>query len=142
MWKQSGLWRCWLSGLLLLLSSGSLRANTPLTEAEVRAWAAGKDSETLTNALVTVSLEAEKLNLLLIEERRDWLEYKAEVTKSLDGVRDEIKTAREASVQSATSFEKALQTQAASMTQIKMESLGWKVAAGVATATALFFAVR
>jgi len=139
MWKRSLLLYCLLLGVLLPPFSLCAEA---LTEAEVRAWAAGKDKETLTGALVTVTLESEKLNLLLIEERRDWTAYKEAVTKSVGEVRDEIKTAREASERSAKSFEEALQIQAGLMTRIKWESFGWKVAAGLATATAVYFAAR
>lgn len=142
MWIRYGQFPLLFLAVFSLSSLVYLRADTPLTKEEIRTWAETQDRSKLVDALVTVSLEAEKLNQLLIEERKDLTEYKSAVTQSVKEVRDEMKIARKASERSVASFEEALQIQAASMIQIKKELLGWKIAAGVAAATAIYMSAR
>jgi len=123
--------------LLGLLSLGSLWAaeEAPLTEAEVRTWAAGKPLETIVGALVTVTMNLEKLNLLYKTERVDW-------THTERALRSEIENAKSSLREAGVSFDLALREEKGRTQEARRGLIVWKVVTGILVGALVWVSVR
>jgi len=91
----------------------------PITEEEIRAWAADKNQETILVELIWHALNEERLNQLSKEQADRW----RATEKALN---QEISDAKSSSTKAAEGFERTLRNQMLSMTRIDRERKAWR----------------
>ena len=141
MWIQSGRLAFLCLGLSLLFSPGSLKAEVPLTEGEIRAWAAGKGPGDLTNALVRLGMEFETLNTLYMKESEDWKRSKREFGSMILDVKGEMGSVKESLKGVEVSFEKGLKEMGQRESRAKVEIVVWRVLTGAAVTGIIYVAL-
>lgn len=134
MWKRLLLLSLGLLGLSLV-SLSAQSGEGALTETEIRAWAGPREKPEIVGALVTVTMNLEKLNLLYERERADW-------THTERALRSEIESAKSSLREAGTSFDLALREEKARTQGARRELVVWKVVTGILVGTLVWASVR